>query len=206
MKAKDIAIKYEKMRPGLECVRKELMIRIESLLEDESSLNVDYIKSRVKETERFVEKSTKRDSDNKLKYCYPFNEIQDALGFRIILLYSAQIQRVTTLLEQEFNFLEDEKREKEKNEFGYEAHHLICFIPKDLQTNGYLQKYDSELEFFEIQIATIFQHAWNETTHDILYKKKDRTEISREDERTFAFVAAQAWAADKLIDDFKKRK
>jgi len=56
---------------------------------------------------------------------------------------------------------------------------------------------DTYPEFFELQIKTLFQHAWSEADHDLGYKS-DR-ELSREEKRQVAFTAAQSWGADKIF-------
>jgi hypothetical protein len=47
-------------------------------------------------------------------------------------------------------------------------------------------------EFFELQIMTLFQHAWSEANHDIGYKPGSvRLDLGAE--RRLAFTSAQAW-------------
>ena len=197
-----VRCKYNKMREELKCMMDKLLEKIKDTLMDLDppskclSTDIDYIKSRVKKTKSFVKKASKINSDNSLKYESPFDEIQDMIGFRIILLYSDRIREVRSLLEEAFKIVEDKKRGLQGSEFGYDAHHIISLVPINLR------KYCPSLQFFEIQITTIFQHAWSATTHQLLYK--DEGTISNEDIRTFAFVAAQAWNADKSIDNFRK--
>ncbi len=99
-------------------------------------------------------------------------------------------------------FVEEKALEPEKeSEFGYFGKHFILFIPSDV-----LPK-DSDSRdmptFFELQIKTLFQHAWAEANHDLFYKP-NRT-IPPEDKRRFAFAAAQSWGADLMFDDLAKR-
>ena len=54
-------------------------------------------------------------------------------------------------------------------------------------------------EFFELQIKTLFQHAWSETHHDLGYKT--RRKLTSDERRQIAFTAAQAWGADKIFDE-----
>lgn len=50
-------------------------------------------------------------------------------------------------------------------------------------------------KFFELQIKTIFQHAWAEAEHDSVYNQFSGS-LNRDEKRLIAYVAAQAWGAD----------
>lgn len=61
-------------------------------------------------------------------------------------------------------------------------------------------------EFFELQIKTLFQHAWSEAEHDLAYKP-ELGELDEVELRKLAFTAAQAWGADEIFEDlFQGRK
>jgi ppGpp synthetase/RelA/SpoT-type nucleotidyltranferase len=52
-------------------------------------------------------------------------------------------------------------------------------------------------KFFELQIKTLFQHAWAEANHDLAYKPL--VPMSAHQRRLIAFTAAQAWGADQVF-------
>jgi putative GTP pyrophosphokinase len=59
--------------------------------------------------------------------------------------------------------------------------------------------------FFELQIKTLFQHAWSEADHDLGYKPGDQP-LTSEQKRLIAFTSAQAWGADHIFDQlFRER-
>jgi putative GTP pyrophosphokinase len=60
-------------------------------------------------------------------------------------------------------------------------------------------KEDESVAFFELQIKTLFQHAWSEAEHDLGYKPA--TVLSSDQKRRLAFTAAQAWGADQIFDE-----
>jgi len=74
-------------------------------------------------------------------------------------------------------------------------HPLILLYPK------YEIHYEeaSGVNFFELQIKTLFQHAWAEAEHDLRYKAL--VDITKEQNKLFAFTAGQAWGADKIFED-----
>jgi len=54
-------------------------------------------------------------------------------------------------------------------------------------------------DFFELQILTLYQHAYATTEHDLGYKPG--FELDRETIRKLSFIAAQSWAADKILEE-----
>jgi ppGpp synthetase/RelA/SpoT-type nucleotidyltranferase len=59
--------------------------------------------------------------------------------------------------------------------------------------------------FFELQIKTLFQHAWSEADHDLGYKPGEKP-LTTEQNRLVAFTSAQAWGADHIFDQlFRER-
>jgi ppGpp synthetase/RelA/SpoT-type nucleotidyltranferase len=57
-------------------------------------------------------------------------------------------------------------------------------------------------EFFELQIKTLFQHAWSEAHHDIGYKAV--RPLTSDERRKMAFTAAQAWGVDVIFEDLSQ--
>ena len=94
---------------------------------------------------------------------------------------------------QEFREIEDVPREEpDPGKFGYEAHHFVCVIPPDI-----IARNSSPLEFFELQVSTLFQHAWAEANHDLGYK--EATPLTYDQHKQIAWAAAQAWGADEIF-------
>ena len=59
--------------------------------------------------------------------------------------------------------------------------------------------------FFELQIKTLFQHAWSEADHDLGYKPGANM-LTSDEKRMIALTSAQAWGADRIFDQlFRSR-
>lgn len=50
-------------------------------------------------------------------------------------------------------------------------------------------------ETFELQVRTLFMHAWAEPQHNLGYKSPG--DLSKEHRRHLAWIAASAWGADR---------
>jgi len=162
---------------------------------------VDRISARAKSVDRFIGKAMKQEN-GKPKYDDPLNQIQDQVGARIVTFYASDVERVRAKIEKYFKYIESKKIVPEsESEFGYEGRHFILFVPTDL-LDEFLSS-DESVEFFELQIKTLFQHAWSEAEHDLGYKPTSK--LTREQKRRLAFTAAQAWGADHIFDEMHRQ-
>jgi putative GTP pyrophosphokinase len=162
---------------------------------------IDRITARAKGVDRFVEKALRQGDDGRFKYSDPFQQIQDQIGARIVVLYLSDVATVASLVEDHFRAIEARDLIPEsESEFGYFGKHLVCLMPTDV--------FDAEIvegigpRFFELQIKTLFQHAWSEAGHDLAYKTSG--ELSSLQKRKVAFTAAQAWGADTIFDELHR--
>lgn len=53
--------------------------------------------------------------------------------------------------------------------------------------------------FFELQVKTLFQHAWSEANHDLGYKSSKA--LTDDQIRRLAYTSAQAWGADRVFEE-----
>lgn len=149
-------------------------------------------------------KKASTQADGKLKYSDPLSQIQDQIGARIIVFYQSDVERIDQLVKRYFRAIEYRKVVPDsESEFGYFGHHLILILPTDIVEDGM----DKSLipEFFELQIKTLFQHAWSEADHDLGYKPGEQL-LTAEQKRRIAFTSAQAWGADQMFEQlFRER-
>jgi len=163
---------------------------------------IDRISARAKKPDRFLGKATKKDGDNNPKYSDPINEIQDQIGARITVFYLRDVNRVKERILQYFTAIEiQEKKPSRSAEFGYFGEHFILKIPDDV-----IPEIIPDCgcpKFFELQIKTLFQHAWSEADHDLAYKSF--RELDELEKRQIGLSSAQAWGADQIFADLANK-
>lgn len=178
----------------------EAVSRLDEVLHDalEGIERIDRISVRAKSAARFVEKARKKNDDGSERYPNPFHDIQDIIGARVIVFFLGDVDLVSNRLDQEFQKIEIQKKEPESwKSFGYFGKHFIFHVPPDCYRS---QHQERAPRFFEMQVKTLFQHAWSEASHDIEYKEIERP-LKETEKRLVAFTAAQAWGADKAFQD-----
>lgn len=175
-----------------------LAMRLEAFVQAQLSdvSRIVRITARAKNIERFVAKAAK-EIDGKAKYDDPLHQIQDQLGVRVITFYLTDIDRVSAEAKTYFTSVEEKLIVPDsEREFDYVGKHFIMFLPNEVFRDDIDP--DSAPKFFELQIKTLFQHAWAEANHDLGYKPS--SELSKQQRRQIAFTAAQAWGADMIFD------
>lgn len=161
---------------------------------------IDNISVRAKSVVSFCDKANKI-LDGKIKYSDPLNQIQDQIGARIITYYTSDVSQISKIVEDYFGKIEKTPViQDDPKKFGYESLHYILFIPEDV----FIDEIDRQKcpNFFELQVATLFQHAWSEAEHNLGYKPE--IPLSLGQERRIAFTAAQAWGADMIFEELFK--
>lgn len=156
---------------------------------------IDQVTARAKSIDSFMGKANRREGGVP-KYTDPLKEIQDQIGARIVTYYPRDVPTVQKLIEGSMGSIETLKKAPDSvNEFGYEGVHYILFVPEDIIDD---RRVKSSPKFFELQIKTLFQHAWGQAEHD--FYKPDRP-LTLDQRRRIAFTAAQAWGADRIFDE-----
>jgi putative GTP pyrophosphokinase len=185
-------------RPLYEAILRPTATLLEALIKShlDEVPHIDRIVARAKRPDRFEKKARKSDLTGAPRYPEPFVQIQDLIGARVVVFYPSDIAPTETLLMKYFVPIELRTVVPDSEwEFGYFGRHLILAlpqdaVPKDIDT-------DSAPNFFELQIKTLFQHAWSEAEHDLGYKALN--DLSVEQQRYLAYTSAQAWGADDVF-------
>lgn len=157
---------------------------------------IDRVSARAKGADRFMVKASKALEDGGAKYEHPFEQIQDLVGARIVVFYKQDVDLVAAIVERYYRRVERKDLVPESDaEFGYVGKHFILAVPQDVVEDD--AERDKIPTFFELQVKTLFQHAWSEANHDLAYKPDEP--LSSLQKRQVAFTAAQAWGADQIF-------
>ncbi len=192
-------------RDRFDAVLVPLAAQLESYLGDifDGVPRIDRISARPKSVERFLSKSQNIDDLGSRKYEEPLSQIQDQIGARITVFFRQDVESSSYIAQKFFRYVESKEIEPEAvYEFSYFGKHFVSFIPDDIIDPNWDKS--KVPKFFELQIKTVFQHAWSEASHDIAYKPL-LGDLSREDKRALAFASAQAWGADKQFESIFER-
>jgi ppGpp synthetase/RelA/SpoT-type nucleotidyltranferase len=162
---------------------------------------IDRITVRAKDVKSFLTKAA-RLADGSPKYPDPLHHIQDQIGARVVVRYTSDVPVVDAAVHKYLRPIEEREIVPESpSEFSYTGKHYILLLPTEICREGMTPP------LFELQIKTLFQHAWAEANHDLGYKTT--TDLTRDQRRQLAFTAAQAWGADHifqaLIDQLGRR-
>ena len=114
--------------------------------------------------------------------------------------FEGERKRIADKLEKILHPIEvTEKHADEPDQFRYEASHLVCHLPTEFRSA-------TGIDFVELQVCTLFQHAWAEADHDVGYKPN--RELTYKEKRLKAVAAASAWGADQtfqaLLDSMRQ--
>ena len=163
-----------------------------------SEPRIDRVSARAKSIDRFLQKAQAA-VGGQPKYSDPLRQIQDQIGARIITFYRSDVERVAALIEKYYRPIESQDLVPESEwEFGYFGRHYVLLIPSDVIDPSMDKAFLPE--FFELQVKTLFQHAWSEANHDLGYKP-GAAPLDSDAKRRLAFTSAQAWGADLIFNE-----
>ncbi|MCC5976669.1 MAG: RelA/SpoT domain-containing protein [Salinarimonas sp.] len=171
----------------------KVMEKIESLsldVEPEIFIRIPP-KCRVKEESSLLAKAFHRNKN----YKNPYNDIEDKVGFRLVVLLLDDIKIVEEIITDSslWNASKARDFEEEKTlkpfEFDYQSVHYIIRNSSEFLIDDV--KIDAGIPC-EIQIRTMLQHAYAELTHDTIYKPSVQAEpdVKRAAAKSMALIEA----------------
>ena len=155
------------------------------------SISVHGINSRPKDLKNYEEKL--RGGTTFSPY-----DMQDFAGIRIICYSLSDVEKISEIMKKTFEV--DQKRSRDRKEIlgstkmGYLSTNYVARLPESRYSHDERQMFKGK--FFEIQLRTILQHAWDQISHDTIYKESD---ISIEVKRRFNLVSSLLEVADNEI-------
>lgn len=194
----ELRSRYEDRLPVLEQVRQDLAIETSEILAEVP--HIDRISYRVKSVDRFVEKVRGKATNS--VYNEPLREVEDQIAGRVLVLFRSDLAVVMDAICNEFTSVELRRKAPRTTEFGYESDHSIFVIPPQVMPSTW-KNAPSAPATFELQVRTLFQHAWAEPQHDLGYKNAKN--LSEDSERELAWAAASAWGADQALQRVAER-
>tara|TARA_R110001592_G_scaffold17518_2_gene73786 strand:+ start:85066 stop:86043 length:978 start_codon:yes stop_codon:yes gene_type:complete len=124
---------------------------------------------RIKDSKSYLFKALYRNKS----YSNPLNDIEDKIGTRVILLKSADIEKLKGLIlgssfwQSKLTKDNNQEIEDKPKIFDYQSCHLVVW-PND--KSKFTDRDINECLTCEIQIRTLLQHAFAEVSHDSTYK------------------------------------
>lgn len=134
-------------------------------------------------------------------YTDPYQNIEDKVGVRFVVLLTADILRIQAVIEASTSWgasLDKDfeaDRDSRPLEFAYQSKHYVVKSLHDVEWSGITIPAGTPCE---VQLRTLLQHAHSELTHDNIYKREAGSEVTRKVERTIA----KSMALIEAVDDF----
>lgn len=159
---------YSGLRPLLTQLDNELHHQLAQLLEREAVPLGFPIQHRVKAWSSIVDKLQRVPlSLSRLR------GMQDLVGFRIVLQFRRDVDRVCSLIEQNLHVVNryDTLQRLKEDQFGYASVHFVVEVPASwlaVPTMAGLANLRAE-----IQVRTTAQHIWAEASQTLQYKSKE---------------------------------
>ena len=99
-------------------------------------------------------------------------DLQDLVGFRIVLQFTRDVDRVCSLVEKNFKIVDryDTVKRLKEDQFGYSSVHFLVELPEGwlgVPTMAGLDNLKAE-----IQVRTTAQHIWAEASQTLQYKNE----------------------------------
>ncbi|WP_298754867.1 hypothetical protein [uncultured Psychroserpens sp.] len=191
----EITNEYGSKFESLQQLDSELKKQLEKLVQGTGVKLGFPIYGRVKKIDSIV----KKQESGSFTIKKSIKELQDLVGFRIILLFKKDIEKVIDLLHQNLNVIKqyDTQNRLDNDQFGYSSIHLVATIPVSWYE---VPVFDGLGDIVvEVQIRTLAQHTWAECSHLIDYK--DDYEIPAYMKRSISRASALLETVDL---DFEK--
>lgn len=196
----ELRVAIDNYRPRLTLLE-ALAIRLDQHSRETLSdvARIDRISFRAKAPLSFGRKSLAKEKVTGIpKYAQPLEDIEDQVAGRILVFFRRDINIVVERLRATFNRVEQTRKAPATHDaFAYESEHLVFIIPPQVLPPGW-----SELAAppttFEMQVRTLFMHAWAEPEHDISYKAT--VPLTDDEKRKIAWAASNAWGGDAIFE------
>lgn len=164
---------YKKTIGAIDDFRKNVFEQLNNLIiSSQVPLGIE-LESRVKEWLSIRNKIDRKELDVKT-----IHDINDLIGFRVILLFKRDLDVVSDIISKNFEIISEEDKfdSLEDNKFGYQSRHYVIKIPKEWLKVPSFKPFKNFKA--EIQLRTLSQHIWAATSHKLQYKNEDSVPLT----------------------------
>lgn len=146
------------------------------------------------------------------KYVSGGKLIQDAIGIRVAVYFTEDVEIVAALLTKEFRHKAHSSTVDlpKTDQFAVTRHNLIFEVPDGLIGDMRRSIGASPIDTtFEVQLRSILSEGWHEVEHDLRYKSKEnwaqQDDLSRALNGIIATIETSEWTMRKIFDDLAYR-
>lgn len=168
MSEEEIKLEYQELKEKLIRLKDEMVKQVSRLIDDNDIQLGFPIIGRVKELDSILDKH----NSGTFKIRKTITELQDLVGFRIILLFSSDVNTIVKLIEDRLTLIRnyDTRDRLEDDQFGYSSVHCIIKVPVSWLEVPMFSDFEGLKT--EVQIRTLSQHTWAASSHLIDYKNE----------------------------------
>lgn len=150
---------YKKMLKPYSRALQQLLLELEFFLEDIGPINIYSISSRLKSFPKALRKSR--------QFKIEIQDLQDLAGIRVVVATQKEVDVITRFFTRQkyVNDLKVESDKKIARENGYRARHIVVNLKGNYKRSMYASR-------IEIQLQTIFEHAYNFISRAWVYKNE----------------------------------
>ncbi len=177
---------------------------IQRLIDQESIQLAFPISGRLKKLDSIIEKH----ESGRFKIKKTTTELEDLVGLRIVVLFPENKDIIINTLKRELKCIKERNFDSEVDKFAYSSTHLVLKIPEGWK--GVPPWNEHTEKRIEVQIRTLSEHIWAETSHTLFYKGEENIPkaIKRDLHRLSALLEIAddklQNVKDKVLEHFKK--
>jgi putative GTP pyrophosphokinase len=191
----NISNEYNVIKTAYEDFLNEVKRAVEKVLSKYEIPVAFEISGRLKEHDSILEKH----ASNRTNIIDSITELKDLVGIRVVLLFPEYKEKVATLLSEHFSLIERSVESSNHDIFGYNSIHLVLSIkPEWSEVVPWEGHHGKKIE---IQIRTLSDHIWAETSHSLFYKREEN--IPKIIRRDLSRLSALLEVVDEKMQNIK---
>lgn len=191
---------YNSIAPQIESYSRELFAILDSKLRDEENNIAFPFQQRIKTVHSIIEKINRLNLSIK-----SITEMQDLVGFRIVTIFERDIERISKIIEENFNVVRSYHKNKGKNgdNFNYSSLHFVVGFPKN-SISFHSRPINMNI-LTEIQLMTLAQFTYAKASHALHYKKDKQISPNsiRALQRTSVLLETVDLEFERILEDNK---